>query len=57
MYKHLLISSILKSRKTRKKLIKEKEMTEKIEKELKDENKELKKKKNLTTKLLIILEK
>ena len=57
MYKHLLISSTLKSRKTRKKLIKEKEMTEKIEKELKDENKELKKKKNLTTKLLVILEK
>ena len=57
MYKHLLISSTLKSRKTRKKLIKEKEMREKLEKELKDENKELKKKKNLTTKLLIILEK
>ena len=33
-------------------------MREKLEKELKDENKELKKKiKNLTTKLLIILEK
>ena len=57
MYKHLLISSTLKSRKTRKKLIKEKEMREKLEKELKDENKELKKKNNLTTKLLIILEK
>ena len=43
MYKHLLMSSkIKKNKKTRKQLIKEKEMRDKLEKEVKDKNKKLK---------------
>ena len=43
MYKHLLMSSkIKKIKKLEKQLIKEKEMREKLEKELKDKNRKLK---------------
>ena len=46
MYKHLLMSSkIKKNKKTRKQLIKENKIRDKLEKEVKDKNKKLK---NLT---------